>query len=84
MAMAALGNNKHYKWDGILPRHWSSTAKHVGLPHADAEATLHDVVARGAGAIAAVQAQLPAGFPDAVATPILDGVARALQQLGAG
>jgi serine/threonine-protein kinase HipA len=84
MAMAALGNNKHYKWDDILPRHWSSTAEHVGLPHADVEAMLHDVVARGAGAIAAVQAQLPAGFPDAVATPILDGVARALQQLGAG
>jgi hypothetical protein len=31
-----------------------------------------------------VQAQLPAGFPDTVATPILDGVATALQQLAAG
>lgn len=84
MAMAALGDNKHYKWDGILPRHWNSTAEHVGLPRADAEAVLHDVVARGPGAVSAVQAQLPAGFPDVVATPIFDGVVSALRQLGAG
>jgi hypothetical protein len=45
-------------------------------------APLYDVLS--AYPIAAVQKQLPAGFPDAGATPILDGVARALQQLGAG
>ncbi|MEZ6036874.1 MAG: type II toxin-antitoxin system HipA family toxin [Planctomycetota bacterium] len=84
MAMAALGNNKHCKWDDIQPRHWLSTAEQVGLPRADVDAVLQDVVARGAGAIAAVQAELPAGFPDVVATPILDGVAKALAQLATG
>lgn len=83
MAMAALGTTKHYKWDGIQARHWISTAARVGLPREHADAVLHDIVQRGAGAIAAAGVQLPAGFPPAVAAPILEGVAAALARLQA-
>jgi serine/threonine-protein kinase HipA len=84
MAMAALGKDRHYKWDHILRRHWRSTAQHVGLPLDDADAVLEDLLARGEGAIATVSAQLPASFPDGVAGPILEGVTDALKQLATG
>jgi serine/threonine-protein kinase HipA len=84
MAMAALGKNKHYRWDGILPRHWRSTAECVGLPLDDAGAVLHDLLARGESAIAAVREQLPTTFPDRVASPIFEGVTDALKKLADG
>jgi serine/threonine-protein kinase HipA len=32
MAMAIHGENNHYVWDKILPRHWFDEAKKVGFP----------------------------------------------------
>ncbi|MCR9247767.1 MAG: type II toxin-antitoxin system HipA family toxin [bacterium] len=83
MAMAALGKNRHYRWDGILSRHWRSTAAAVGLPQVDAEQVLADLVDRGPGVLDTVADQLPAGFPAALAEPVFTGVRQALDQLGA-
>lgn len=81
MAMAVLSANRHYEWEGIMPRHWLATAQQVRLPEADARDVLRDVIARGTQALEQVAAQVPAGFPDAVAQPIFDGVTKALARL---
>ncbi len=82
--MAVVGSGRHYKWTSVRPRHLLTTAAHVNLPEADAREVLPDILTRGAQALADVRAQLPDAFPDAVATPILAGVASALERLGAG
>jgi serine/threonine-protein kinase HipA len=84
MAMAVVGTDRHYKWTSIRPRHWLTTAAHVDLLESDAREVLHDVLARGPRALADVRTQLPHTFPAGVATPILAGVASALERLGAG
>ena len=83
MAMAVVGKDRHYEWRAIRARHWLTTAQRVRLPEPSARAVLDDLCARGPAALARVRAKLPAGFPDAVATPILSGVERALAMLAA-
>ena len=48
----------------------------------DIAAILDDLVARTPGVIADIEANLPKGFPDHVAGPVLQGLERAARQLG--
>lgn len=73
MAMAAEGKNRHYLWHSILGRHWEETAKRCGLGSAF-KPLVAELLDRTPGAIDAVSSRLPKGFPDSVASPILDGL----------
>jgi serine/threonine-protein kinase HipA len=82
LAMALLGKNKHYRFADVQRRHFNSTAARCFL-RADAEDVIERVLARTAGAIEAVAARLPTGFPERVADTIFNGIARSAKQLGA-
>jgi len=83
LAMALLGKNKHYRFADVQRRHFNSTAAKCFL-RADAEEVIESVLARSSGAIEAVAARLPSGFPDRVAETIFAGIKRSAQQLPAG
>jgi len=79
--MALLGKNKHYRFADVQRRHFNSTAARCFL-RADAEDLIERVLARTTGAIEAVAARLPAGFPQHVAETIFAGMERSARQLG--
>lgn len=82
MAMAVDGKNRHYLWDSILPRHWEETARKTGLSSAF-ETMIQELVESTPNVIDTVAAQIPKGFPDAVATSILEGLRSATHRLSA-
>lgn len=82
LAMAMLGKHKHYSFSSVQRRHFNSTAAKCFL-RADAEDIIESVLSRTPGAIAAVAARLPPGFPDRVATTIFAGIERAAKELDA-
>lgn len=82
LAMAVLGKNKHYRFSDEQRRHFNSTAARCFMRD-DAEEVIERVLARTNGAIDAVCARLPTGFPEQVAASIFDGIARSARQLGA-
>lgn len=73
MAMAAEGKNRHYLWHSILGRHWEETAKRCGLGSVF-RSLVDELLDRTPGVVDSVSARLPKGFPDSVASPILDGL----------
>ncbi|HWD20546.1 MAG TPA: type II toxin-antitoxin system HipA family toxin [Verrucomicrobiae bacterium] len=79
MAMAVVGNNRHYRWREIEARHWLETAKRHGLP--GMPQIIADLVEATPRVIAEVGAALPAGFPARIADAIIDGVAAAAKKL---
>ena len=83
LAMAMLGKNKHYRFSDVRRRHFNTTAAKCFL-RADAEDVIERVLARTTGAIEAVAARLPAGFPERIAATIFTGIERSAQQLRVG
>ena len=80
MAMAWLGEKgRYYKPLEITGRRMLLTAKRLGL--GDAETILNELVAQTPTVIAAVQAQLPADFPQNVAEPVFTGLQTSASQL---
>lgn len=80
LAMALSGKHKHYRFSDIQRRHFNSTAAKCFL-RADAEEVIESLLARMAGAIDAVGARLPPGFPERIAASIFAGVRRSAEQL---
>lgn len=80
MAMALTGKNRHYRRAEIQPRHWLSTANKAGLG-ASAREDIAELVARTPKVIERVSAALPKNFPQKVAQPIFDGLARSAKKL---
>ena len=80
MAMAVTGKNRHYKWAGIQPRHWLTTAASVGLD-ASARADIHALTSQTSTVVDTIADTLPAEFPKHVADPILDGLLEAANRL---
>jgi serine/threonine-protein kinase HipA len=82
LAMAVSGNNRHYNLATIMRRHFNATAAKCGWGD-NAEDIMGELLAKVEGAMAAVAQQLPAGFPEDVATAIFEGMrtqARRLQE----
>lgn len=80
MAMTVWGVNRHSRWSEIRRRHFEHTARDCGLG-AQANRWIADIVEQTPGVLEAVARELPDGFPDSVAQPILDGVAAAAARL---
>lgn len=73
MAMAVSGRNRHYHWREIQARHWEETAANAGLG-IDVRALIDGLVDPMPRVVETLRESLPAGFPAAVADPILDGL----------
>ncbi|MGM0569913.1 type II toxin-antitoxin system HipA family toxin [Marinobacter sp.] len=74
MAMSLKGKSRHYHWVRIQPRHFLSTADHVGFSTERVKSLIHEVVGQAEHAIQAVEANIPADFPSAISESILGGV----------
>jgi len=74
LAMAVLGQNKHYRWSTVLPKHWKSTARKCGFPEDSMDNILQEFSETSEDVIATVREQLPNGFPKNLADSILDGI----------
>jgi serine/threonine-protein kinase HipA len=78
--MAWFGEKGRYtKPLEITGRRMLLTAKRLGL--GDAETILNELIAQTPTVIAAVQAQLPADFPQNVAEPVFTGLQTSASQL---
>ncbi len=82
LAMAVAGRNRHYLIDGIQRRHWNEAAKRNALGP-DFEAAIGAILAAVPGVLTRVAAELPAGFPNQVAEPILAGIEAQARRLAA-
>lgn len=80
LAMALLGENRHYHVHNIQRRHFNSTAKKVGYGQ-DAEPLLQEIIARTPEVVSQVQAELPKGFSQKVADKVLGGLLKAARTL---
>jgi len=80
MAMAWFGEKgRYYKPLEITGRRMLLTAKRLGI--ADAQAILEALIAKTPVVIGSVRSQLPAGFPHAVAEPVLTGLQASASKL---
>lgn len=74
MAMALIGNNRHYEWHTMLYRHWLSTAKACHFPVDEMEVIIAEISGRLDQVIDEVSTQLPESFPESVSGPIFNGM----------
>ncbi|MFI8704496.1 hypothetical protein [Citrobacter braakii] len=74
MAMALQGKNKQYHFAMIQPRHFISTAVHVGFSPDRAARLMHEMAADTESVISAVTAELPANFPEHISNAIFQGL----------
>lgn len=77
MAMSVDGKNKHYYWQEILGRHWSSMARASRFPEEELHTVFRELLDRMEEVISRVASALPAEFPAPVAESIFDGMRRA-------
>ena len=84
MAMAVVGQNRHYKWKEIQARLWLETARLCGLG-ARGRTLLEEVVESTSNVIKQVESKLPSDIPGEMVEPIFTGLrestARAKEQL---
>ena len=77
----AVGDNRHYVIDKIMPRHFLQTAANCSVPAAVIQ-SIYDEIQRDAGrAIDDALRGLPAEFPAALSASIIDGLRRRLRLL---
>jgi serine/threonine-protein kinase HipA len=74
MAMSLKGKNTHWKWKGIQPRHFISTAEHVKYPVDKAISHYEYFIDNVENAIAKVEDKIPNSFPAYVAEAIFSGL----------
>lgn len=66
----AVGENRHYIVESIIGRHFVQSAEKAGMGRPLAFAVIDDVLNRGREALEKTLAELPAGFPMAIADAI--------------
>lgn len=74
MAMALTGKNRHYHWHSMQPRHFLSTAKHVGFNVKTARKISSTMMEQVEDVIQKVEGQIPVDFPENIVKPILEGI----------
>ncbi|VAX04669.1 Toxin HigB / Protein kinase domain of HipA [hydrothermal vent metagenome] len=84
MAMAISGKNRHYLWHTIQPRHFLSTAKQAGFNEKTARTLVVEMMDALDEVIARIEAMIPDGFPDTIATPILTSMRKQRDRYAAG
>ncbi len=77
----AVGDQHHYVIDSIMPRHFVHTAASCAVPAALVQGILDEIAHDADRAIEAVVKGLPAEFPQAIVSSIVDGMQRRLRLL---
>lgn len=76
MAMALQGKNRHYHYTTIQPRHFISTAAHVGFSTQKATEIMQVMAEKTSRVIEQVSSQLPANFPEHISSAIFAGLSQ--------
>lgn len=79
MAMA-IGDNRHYVMDEILPRHFRQSAKAAGLPEQDLRTVIDELTSGLDSALQRTLKTMPSGFPGELIDPIEQGIRKRLQR----
>ena len=74
MAMALSGNNRHYHWNTIQPRHFISTAEQIGFNTDTARRLFNEMIDKVDNVVTRVRSQLPEYFPESISAPIFNGM----------
>ena len=74
----AVGTNRHYVVDGIVPRHFEQTAAAEGIPAATLKAIFDELRDNAPSALDQVMQSLPADFPESVTASIANALRRRL------
>ncbi|MEM5436122.1 type II toxin-antitoxin system HipA family toxin [Paraburkholderia diazotrophica] len=83
MAMAVRGTSNHYLIAQIVRRHWIAQGQQVGLAPDGVDALIASVTNDTQQVIESVAAQLPAAFPQDLASAIFDGLLKQSRKLAA-
>ncbi len=81
MAMALQGKNRQYHYTMIQPRHFISTAAHVGFSTKRAAEIMRDMAGNTTLAIRQVVSQLPANFPEHISSAIFAGLSQQAEKI---
>lgn len=73
LAMAVRGKNKHYLLSEIQRRHFNQTAERSGIG-TSAEPIIEEILRKTPQVVAALQRDIPHGFPQTILEPILRGL----------
>lgn len=76
-----VGDRRHYRLDEIQGRHFIQTATRAGLPPTLAQEALQEIARTATAAMAAVEAQLPSGFPTSVHDAVQAGLIARLRRI---
>lgn len=77
----AVGDNRHYVMNTILPRHFMQTAENSGVKGTVVEEVCAEVAESAEYAIAEALGSLPADFPEPLVDSIIQGVRARLKRL---
>ncbi len=80
MAMAVEGRRRHYRWHLMQHRHWEETARRCGAAR-EFPVLVAELLERTPEVVKQVSSEIPAHFPDHVATSILNGLQSAARAL---
>jgi serine/threonine-protein kinase HipA len=75
----AVGDNRHYSIDSIMPRHFLQTAASSGVPASLVQGILDEIENDTDRAIDAAVNGLPSGFPERIVSSVIEGVRRRLR-----
>jgi serine/threonine-protein kinase HipA len=75
----AVGDNRHYVIDSIMPRHFLQTAASSGVPTAVVRGILDEIESDAGRAIEATLNDLPSGFPEGIVGSVIEGIRRRLR-----
>jgi len=81
LAMAVRGSTNYYLVNRIMRRHWSATARRVGLGATAAEQVIEEVLTQAPGIAERLRNGLPEGYPIDVADSILEGMLQQCERL---
>ena len=74
----AIGDNRHYAVDDIVPRHFVQTAKSNGVSESVVQGIFSELLEIEEVAIGKVMASLSESFPVELARSVIDGLRRRL------
>jgi len=77
----SVGDRRHYVLDRIAGRHFRQTAKNAGVPDALVEEAIRDIRDHAEPALQAVEARLPASFPESIHMAVSRSVRKRLALL---
>lgn len=83
MAMA-VGDNRHYVMDEILPRHFRQSARATSVPESDLEEVFESLGSGFDPAFERALGAMPADFPGDLADAIVQGARQRLQRMEGG